>query len=69
MERGDLAVPLLSHFLLALRRVISVAAGLQLILVSELHHRAACQRRIAGDHGRSALEEMPGRILLHVRIL
>ena len=35
---------------------------------SELHHRAARQRAIAGDDGRSALEHMPGRVLLHVRI-
>ena len=68
MEKGTWQSPL-SQFLLESRRLINVAAGLQTSSVSELHHRAAGQCRIAGDHGRSALEEMPGRILLHIRIL
>src|SRR5579863_7633693 len=54
---------------LSSQRLISVAAGSGRSSLSELHHRAARQRRITGDDGRSALEEMPGRILLHVRIL
>src|ERR1700674_5453324 len=35
---------------------------------SELHHRAARQRHLAGDDGRSTLEEMECRILLRIRI-
>ena len=36
---------------------------------SELHHRTARQRHLAGDDSGAALEEMPSRVLLHIGLV
>src|ERR1700751_19672 len=45
-----------------------INAALQILSFSELHHRAARQRGVIGNDGRSAFEHMPGRILLVVGV-